>query len=207
MNPVVSHYLLSSVCGGGSGSVGVSGGGNGNAGGRNGGSSSGADEGAGGSDGGGAAAQPAKVALSCERLEYKKICELTNTPSQFTLRWFVKDGKCCSYPWGHCKDFMSIYICKDSRMYSNTCPAEFSIIIDGPTAATYRRTNRLKRARRLGGCAAILWKSALDRSRSADPVDGYPVSLSSGARRLNFASIPIRSVHALLVLLNSVLKS
>jgi hypothetical protein len=42
------------------------------------------------------------VQKTCDRLPFRSVCDLGN-PSQFTLRWYLKDGKCCSYPWGHCK--------------------------------------------------------------------------------------------------------
>jgi len=40
--------------------------------------------------------------LTCDRQPYLKTCE-TGAPSQFTLRFYKKDGKCCSYPAGYCK--------------------------------------------------------------------------------------------------------
>lgn len=43
-----------------------------------------------------------KTKKSCERIPYKSTCR-TGRPSQFTLRWYVRDGMCCSYPYGHCK--------------------------------------------------------------------------------------------------------
>ena len=30
------------------------------------------------------------------------MCPRTGMPSQFTLRWFVKAGMCCAYPFGYC---------------------------------------------------------------------------------------------------------
>ncbi|KAE9554337.1 hypothetical protein FO519_002447 [Halicephalobus sp. NKZ332] len=39
---------------------------------------------------------------SCNRsLPYRAMCK-TGFPSQFTIRWFVKAGMCCSYPVGYC---------------------------------------------------------------------------------------------------------
>ncbi|TKR87270.1 hypothetical protein L596_011692 [Steinernema carpocapsae] len=40
---------------------------------------------------------------ACERsVPYRDFCEDAKMPSQFTLRWYAKNGKCCSYPYGYC---------------------------------------------------------------------------------------------------------
>uniref|UniRef100_A0AC34FDW5 BPTI/Kunitz inhibitor domain-containing protein n=1 Tax=Panagrolaimus sp. ES5 TaxID=591445 RepID=A0AC34FDW5_9BILA len=50
---------------------------------------------------------PMKVELfvamkSCMKiLPYRSMCP-SGMPSQFTLRWFVKAGMCCAYPFGYC---------------------------------------------------------------------------------------------------------
>lgn len=39
---------------------------------------------------------------SCMKiLPYRSMCP-SGMPSQFTLRWFVKAGMCCAYPFGYC---------------------------------------------------------------------------------------------------------
>jgi len=62
------------------------------------------------SGGGGGASAPgsglpprvATAQYSCTKIPFKKECS-TGFPSQLVLRWYLKDGKCCSYPFGHCK--------------------------------------------------------------------------------------------------------
>ncbi|KAK0411866.1 hypothetical protein QR680_005886 [Steinernema hermaphroditum] len=40
---------------------------------------------------------------ACERFApYRDTCPDTKLPSQFVLRWYAKNGKCCSYPYGYC---------------------------------------------------------------------------------------------------------
>uniref|UniRef100_A0A915IR98 Uncharacterized protein n=1 Tax=Romanomermis culicivorax TaxID=13658 RepID=A0A915IR98_ROMCU len=40
---------------------------------------------------------------TCDKLPYKDQCA-TGRSSQFTLRWFVMNGMCCSYPYSYCTD-------------------------------------------------------------------------------------------------------
>jgi len=52
--------------------------------------------------GGGTPGTAAPVQKSCARLPYKSQCQITQSVAQFTLRWYVRDNMCCSYPWGYC---------------------------------------------------------------------------------------------------------
>src|SRR5262245_11078878 len=38
---------------------------------------------------------------SCTRERFRAMCP-DRMPSQFTIRWFLKDGMCCAYAYGYC---------------------------------------------------------------------------------------------------------